>query len=568
MIKRIFVSFAVVLVVATGCSVTPNQTEPVAATEAADLVLRNAAIYTVNEDQPWAEAVAIRGGEIVFVGDESGCAAFIGESTEVADLGGEMLLPGFYDSHVHALSSELKRLGLTVEMDDPLDVILEKVRQFAEAHPDMKVISGGLINPKHNDVLSKEMLDAIDDTRPIILGEGSGHASWVNSYALEAAGITRDTPDPDGGKIYHDENGEPNGLLVDTARAPLRALFAGSGPAWTDKDRETALKQVQARFNQFGITSIKELHGGRQQLEVYKKLDDAGELTIRMSQHNTYRPGSPEREAEFFKLLEERDQYRSDKINPDFVKMNFDGYVGTLYMLEDFPGNNNIALMPEETLNASVLKFDGMGLSVAVHAIGDKAVRATLDAIEEARATNGSDLPHTVAHATVVHPDDYPRFGALNAIAEFSPNVTWYQNAILDSAKPMFGDGVIENNNPAGNIVALGGTVTAGSDWDSNSTGLNPFPVLESMVNRLNPFGIRDDRLGEIPALTLEQAIAAFTINAAYGARRKDSLGSIEVGKRADLIVIDRNLFEVPVADIDSTQVLRTYLDGQLVYER
>ena len=339
---------------------------------------------------------------IVYVGDEAGASALVGDETEVFDLDGEMALPGLHDSHVHAMSSQLRTSGLKFSTALTAEEVVEIIREYAESHPEDNVIVGGDVGMDED--LNRDVLDTIDSTRPILVGQDGGHSLWANSAALDAAGITDDTPNPDGGKIVRDENGRANGLLIDTARGAVRGIAAGARPTYTEEQRQQAVRDVQQWFNSYGITSIKELHGGKSSLDTYKAVDDAGELTMRVSQHLTFRPQTPEQEEEFYAFLETRDQYRSDKLNPDFIKMNMDGIPGTNYMLENYEGNNNTPLIDPEVLKERFIRLDALGMSIAVHSHGDASIRAVLDAAEAARNANGPDGPdapeRTFEHAS------------------------------------------------------------------------------------------------------------------------------------------------------------------------
>ena len=533
----------------------------------ADLVLQNGSIYTVNADQPWASAVAVKDGKIIYVGNVVGVSRFIGDGTDVIDLNDQMVLPGLHDSHVHGLSSQLKRGdGLVIEIHETSKEAVAKITDYAITNPDKAVIIGGLLGM--DEELPRDILDQIDNTRPIIIGEESGHAAWANSAALDAAGITNDTPNPQGGKIVRDENGRATGFLIDTARDPLRPLINAARQDPTMEDRLTAARQVQKWFNSFGITSIKELHGGKDHLDTYKTLMDAGELTIRVSQHFTYRPRTPDEEKAFDEFLNARHHYRSDQLNPDFIKLNMDGVPGTLYMLENYPGNNNQPLIDPEKLKDLFIKFDAMGMSVAVHAHGDAAIRSVLDAVEATRKANGdSGIVHQNAHSSLPHQDDLVRFAEMNVIAEISPH-TWYPGQTHDWVKKVMPNELLHSTFPARSFVDAGAVLATGSDWDSNTATVNPFPAMEALITRKDPHGERpNERYGTIEGLSVSEVIAAYTTGGAHAARRSRDLGTIEVGKRADIAVLNQNLFEIPIEDISETKVLYTFLDGKLVYQ-
>ena len=533
----------------------------------ADLVLRDGAIYTLNPEQSWASALAVYNRKIIYVGGDVGVAGFIGEGTNVIELNGAMVLPGLHDSHVHALSSQLRRSeGLVIEIHETAEEAIAKISDYIANNPDKTIILGGTLGL--DEELPRDILDQIDNIRPIIIAEESGHAAWVNSAALDAAGITDDTPSPQGGKIVRDENGRATGFLIDTAREPLRPLINSARENPSGEDRLIAARRVQKWFNSFGITSIKELHGGRDHLDTYKALMDVGELTIRVSQHFTYRPRTPDEISATDEFLKARHHYRSDQLNPDFIKLNMDGVPGTLFMLENYPGNNNQPLIDPEKLKELLIKFDAMGMTVAVHAHGDAAIRSVLDAVEAARQANGdSGIIHQNAHTSLPHADDLRRFAELNVVAEISPH-TWYPGQTHDWVKTVMPNDLLQSLFPARSFVDAGATLATGSDWASNTATVNPFPAMEALITRKDPYGERpDERYGTIAGLTVAEVIAAYTIGGAHAANRADDLGSIEVGKRADLAVLNQNLFEIPVEDISETKVLYTFLDGKLVFQ-
>ena len=531
----------------------------------ADLLLRGGAIYTLNPEQPWAQSIASVDGEIVYVGDDQNADKFIGKNTRIYDLKGEMVVPGLHDSHVHLLSSQLRLSGLKFSAGLEKEQALETIRAFAEKYAANEVILGATAGMTVE--LDRDSLDQIDPERPIIIGVDGGHSLWANSAALAVAGIDENTPDPVGGQIVRDENGRPNGLLIDTARDNLSPLYAKGRPVFTLEDRINAVKTAQQWFNSFGITSIKELHGGQDHLDTYKTLSDKGELTLRVSQHLTMRAKTAEEEQAFYQFVEQSREYATPMYRPDFVKMNMDGIPGTLFLLQNYPGNNNLPMIDPEVLKRRFIELDAMGFSIAVHAHGTAAVRAVLDAAEAARKNNGPEgPPHQVAHGSLVAPADLPRFKALNVIAEHSPHVA-YPNATYDWVMSVMPRELLDDTFPARYLIDHGAPFTAGSDWDSNTNTVNPFQSMEALITRQDPYGKRPgERLGTIDGLTVAEVIAAYTTGGAYAARRTD-IGSLEVGKRADIAVLNQNLLEVPVSDISETRVLFTFLDGKLVYQ-
>ena len=533
----------------------------------ADLVIRGGAVYTVDDARSWAEAVAVSGGKIVFVGTDSGAKAWIGPKTRVLDASGKMVLPAFHDAHVHPVSGGVEALECDLNGAPTPAAVLERVRAYAAAHPSSPWIRGGgwelTLFPDANP--SKALLDAIVPDRPVYLSATDGHSVWVNSKALQLAGVTKATPDPPYGRIERDpETGEPTGTLREDA-ADLVSKFL---PKHTAKDYADGLREGLRIANRFGLTSLVEASASEEDLEAYRTLESRGELSARVvaSLHCDTDKGL----AEVPRLVALRRKYAGQRLRTNAVKIFADGVLETrtAAVLEPylgFPGDRGKANLEPAAFDALATALDREGFQIHVHAIGDRAIRMSLDAIEAARRANGArDARHHLAHIELIEPADIPRFRRLGVIANFQPFWANGDKYLTELTEPKLGPERSRWLYPIQSVVASGAVVAFGSDWSVSS--MNPLDGIEVAVTRRQP------PEGPGPAwlpeerIALPDAIAGYTIRAAYLDFSEKETGSIEAGKAADLIVLDRNLFEIPASQIHEAKVLLTLLDGKEVY--
>lgn len=545
--------------------------------EPADLVIRRGAVYTVDAARSWAEAVAIRAGRIVYVGSDAGAAPWIGPQTRSVDLQGKMLLPGFHDSHVHLV-------GGGIELDEcdlnglvTLDQVLAKVREFAERHPDRKWIRGGgwpLTLSGGNP--HKELLDKIVADRPVILDAFDGHSSWVNSRALEIAGITKETPDPVRGRIERDpKTGEPTGTLRESAAR----LVIAKTPPYTHEDFVRGLRRGLEIANRFGITSVQEAQVTDHHLNAFMELDRAGELTVRTVAAMRFDPGKGM--SQIPQLVEWRSKYQSpplsaragytQRLRTTAVKIFQDGVIEsrTAALLQPYLGTGReeqgwLNFEPE-VFKPVAAELDRLGFQIHVHAIGDRAIQSSFDALEFAQARNGRrDSRHHLAHIQLFDPPDIARFRRLGVVANFQPLWAQADPYIVEMTLPVLGPERSRWLYPIRSVASSGAVIACGSDWSVSS--MNPLDAIQVAVTRrghlekLGPAWIPEE------AVDLPLMLAGYTINGAYVNFEENETGSIEVGKAADLIVLDRNLFEIPAHEIHLAKVLLTLLDGKAVY--
>jgi predicted amidohydrolase YtcJ len=571
-----FVGYAKWLVVLAvlalaACSERPD--EQVAAQPApdyADMVLINGGIYTVDDQRSWAEAAAVRGGVFVSVGSNSDVEPLIGPQTRVIDLAGHMALPGFHDAHVHPTAGGYALLGCDLEGLASVEAIISAVTTCA-----IDTNEGWLEGHAFNlslfgqDGPHKSLLDAVSMTRPIILWGSDGHNAWANSTALELAGITSETPDPPLGVIERDPDGSPSGTLRETAQELVREAM----PKPTLEGNVRALQTGINHLNSVGITSFIDAWVGLEDYQSYQAVERAGGLNARVVTSLTYESGFAKHYGgEFDQVLSGRNAFESERLNHDSVKLFLDGVLEgeTAALVEPYVGmhgkRGDLILEPEQ-LNAAVTRFDAMGLQVHMHAIGDRAVRAGLDAFEAARQANGpSDNRHHISHLQLIHVDDIERFATLDTSANFQALWAYPDDWIMELNLPVLGEERVQGMYPIGSILRAGGRIVGGSDWNVSSA--NPLDAIETAVRRQDALAPDGPMLNENERVNLATMIDAYTINAAWLMHHENITGSIEVGKRADIVVLDRNLFEIPDTEISEAQVVETLLEGETVWPR
>ena len=403
---------------------------------------------------------------------------------------------------------------------------------------------------------------------PIYLGDSTVHAAWLNSRGLEEMGIDRDTPDPQGGVIIRESGSlEPTGVLVDNAAYNIISKL----PAYGEEQYREALEWSMRAMNRVGVTTIKDALTDGRALKAYKGLDERGRLTMKVSTSIAWKMPW----TDYEKNVRERADYATEHVNTEFIKIMLDGIPPTRtsamldpYLPDEQHGDSFTGKLihSPEHLTEDLIYLDGQGLTVKVHATGDRAVRVTLDAVAAARKANGdSGLMHEISHAELIHPDDLPRFRELNVTAEFSP-ILWYPSPLVEVMAQVIGEERASRFWPTRALLEAGAHVVYGSDWPSVVPDPNPWPGIEALVTRRDPYGNFPGALWAEQAVDLETALRIFTINGAVAGKQAARTGSIEVGKSADFIVLDRNLFEIPPEDISTTQVLLTVVSGREVY--
>jgi len=538
---------------------------------AADLVLTGGHVHTVDRSRPRAEAVAVGGERIVAVGTAADVRPHIGPRTRVIDLGGRLLLPGFQDAHVHPISGGVDRLQCDLRESRGREGVLATIRAYVAAHPDEEWIvgSGWYMADFENGTPRREALDAIVADRPVFLPNRDGHSTWVNTKALELAGITRDTPDPDDGRIERDPDGTPTGTLHEGAVDPVEALL----PRLTDDLLSEGLRLAQDYLHSLGITAWQDAIVTPRDGLIYRRAAEAGWLTARVEAAMWWERGEGGEQID--ELVARSRDGSVGRLRSNSVKLMLDGVLETFTgaMLDPYldgaggpTDRTGIDFLDSDQLPGWVTRLDAAGLQPHFHAIGDRAVRNALDAVEAARAANGrSDTRPHVAHIQVIHPDDVPRFAALGMIANAQPLWACHEGQMDELTIPFLGPVRTTWQYPFKSLLRAGATLAMGSDWGVSTP--NPLEEMEVAVTRVYPESrgkaepfLPDERL------TLDEAIRGFTLGSAY-ANHLDDTGSIETGKLADLIVIDRDLFAPDAGPIAEAKVLLTLVGGTAVFE-
>jgi predicted amidohydrolase YtcJ len=570
------------LVALTACKV---QTEPAAMAEDsnppeggyAELIIRDTPVFTLNEEQPWAQAVAVRNGRIVMVGSSQQADRWTGPDSVVISQPGGLVLPGFQDAHVHPLTSGVDHFDcdLNVQLQTQ-QAYLDKITECAASMPDREWISGGgwLVTAfPPNGIPDKALLDGIVPDRPMVFFSADGHTAWTNSKAMELAGITRDTADPPNGRIDRDPaSGEPVGSFQESAMELIRAHL----PPPPQSQIDAGMRYTIGYLHSLGITAMQEAAASidpqdpLQALPTYRRFADSGALQMHTVVSLLW---DNDRGLEQIPdLIKAREQYDGGLLNAATVKIFLDGVIepSTAALLQDYtdqPGYRGELQVPQEILNEAVARLDKDGFQVHMHVIGDAAVRAGLDAVRFALERNGpTNGRHHLAHVELVDPADIPRFAELNVTANFSPLWAVEDKYLTELTLPHVGPQRYQWIYPINSIIEAGGRVAFGSDWNVSSP--DPLLAIETAVTRVDP--LTGATLVFLPRerITLEQAITAATRNAAYVNHLDDRTGSVEVGKLGDLVVLDHNLFEIEPAAISDARVVATIFDGQVVYHQ
>lgn len=542
----------------------------------ADLVFTGGPVFTATTVRSRTDAVAVRDGRIVALGADA--RELVGPGTEVVDLAGRLLVPGFQDAHVHPVSGGLELLRCDLNSASTPDEYVAVVAAYAAAHPDEEWILGGgwSMSAFPGGTPTAEALDRVVSDRPVFLPNRDGHGAWVNSRALERAGITRDTPDPADGRIERDADGRPTGTLHEGAMNLVVRLLPEVGP----DDMLAALLKGQEYLHSYGITSWQDaIVGAYSDLpdpgDTYLRADAAGLLTGRVVGALWWDREQGLEQVD--SLVERRERYRSAGFAPTSVKIMQDGVAEnfTAAMLESYhdghghpTGNSGISFVPPELLNEAVPRLDALGFQVHFHAIGDRAVRECLDAVERAIAANGRrDNRHHIAHLQVIHPEDVPRFRELGVAANMQSYWATLEPQMIELTLPFLGEPRSAWQYPFGDLLRAGAVLAAGSDWSVSTP--DPLAAIHTAVNRTAAPGHEEgDYEPFLPeqAIDLGTSLVAYTAGSAWVNHRDHDTGTVEVGKHADLVVLDRDPFAGPAELIGATRVLQTFVGGRRVH--
>lgn len=527
----------------------------------ANLVLTNANVHTMDNSTPHAQAVAIAGDRILAVGSDAGMQELLAPDGQVVDLQGRTVFPGFIDAHLHFLSYGLSLQQIDLVGANSLEAAVARVTERAAATESGRWLTGrgwDQVNWDGGAFPSKQDLDAVAPDHPVFLRRKCGHAGWANSKALELAGISAATTDPDGGEIERDpENGEPTGILLERAMDMVGRLIAEP----THEEAVEAVRTAMHHVHKMGIVGVHNMEGAPA-LRAFQQLREDGDLALRLLQQ------IPEADMDEAIRVGIRSGFGDDWIRIGAVKIFSDGALGarTALMVEPYegePDNYGIAVATAEHLDRQVEKAARNGLAVHIHAIGDQANRNVLNAVEKTRQAGiGLNLRHRIEHAQVLHPDDVSRFAELGVIPGMQPihctqdivyaDANWGARSRLAYAWS--------------SLLSTGAVLAFGSDAPVETPDI--LQGIYAAVTRRRADGFPSEE-GWYPeeCVTPQEAVYAYTMGAAYSGCEEATKGSITAGKLADLVVLDRDIFERPAAEILETQVLKTMVGGAFVYE-
>jgi predicted amidohydrolase YtcJ len=543
----------------------------------ADLLLQGGPVWTGCADHPDADAVALQGGRVIAV--DSDAAALAGPDTRVVDLAGRLALPGFIDAHVHPVQGGLGLQGCTLtELPDDEDAYLRALAAYAGTQPpgDWLRAAGWSMSAFPGGTPTRQSLDRAVPDRPVFVPNRDAHSAWVNSRALELAGIDRDTPDPPGGRIEREPDGTPSGTLHERAMELVSVLV----PSADDEQRLQGLLRAQEHLHALGIVAwqdaiVGSYAGWGDPYPAYLRAVRDDLLTARVTGALWWDRNRGLEQVD--ELVELRAEGTTGRFRPLAVKIMQDGVAEsfTAGMQEPYldghghpTGNRGLSYVEPELLAEAVTLLDRRGFQVHVHAIGDRAVRETLDAFAAARVANGPSAGrHHLAHLQVVHPDDVPRFSELDLAANIQPLWACHEPQMDKLTLPFLGEPRGSWQYPFGDLLRSGTRLAAGSDWPVSSA--DPLHGIQVAVTRRRTDGDPTAYEPLLPdqAIGLSDALRAYTAGSAY-VTHDDDAGVLRPGSRGDVVVLDRDIFSRPVDQIASAGVDLTIVDGRVVHER
>lgn len=537
--------------------------------EAADLVLINGNIVTMDKNNPRAEALAVKGDTIVAVGSNIKIGTYIDKKeTKIIDLQGKLALPGFNDGHVHFIYGGHALMSVSLDGVASFDEIQRRVQEKIEDKNDGEWIEG---RGWDQEILpgkkwpTKELIDEVAPNNPVALSRICGHCTLVNSYVLRISGITKDTPDPPGGVIVKDPGtGEPTGILHEKAMDLIK------WPQLSDRkshemDKE-AVKLAVKEAARFGVTSVHDLDG---KIGVFKELLDDGEITVRVyaGQALTSSPKKLQEYKEWKQTLVDNNHMLKFGVIKGFI----DGSLGSSTALLAEPYKNNpstsgLLLMTQEELNEIVTLYDEENFQIAIHAIGDKGCNIVLNAFEESIKRNGArDSRHRIEHATVIIPEDIPRFDTLGVIGSVQPVFgPSYGQTIQSFFEDRLGKERAKFTNIWKTLAKANARLAFGTDWPVES--LNPMEGIYSAVSRKSITDKTGNAWLQNESLSVKEAIEWYTLGSAYASFEEEIKGSLKEGKLADIVVLSKDIFTIPEEEILNTDIAYTILGGKIIY--
>ncbi|MGV9803307.1 amidohydrolase [Mycobacterium sp. NPDC003449] len=542
-----------------------------------ELIVINARVYTCDSLSPWAEAVAVSHGTITAVGTTLEIGALATSATEVVDAAGRMLMPGLTDIHAHLMFGGTRMAWeLSLQPDDGLPDILTKVAARARTAATGEWIIGGIVGSPVLDQLASggylAALDAAAGGRPVLLRDDSYHNRWVNSKAFELMGVGHTTPDPPGGTIVRDRDGNLTGVLYESACTLAERAAATSVGNPAARDRQSIRTAIEL-MNSFGITAIQDAATLEPSLRALSELDDEDGLTAWVVGTLPVRPYMSD-DIVGDELFDAAADYRRHQIRPDFAKFFLDGVpmTRTSALLEPYichgahedPTDTGSLLWTDADLVAALEHCHEVGLGAKLHATGDRSVRQALDAIQALRERHGNRTPYHIAHVPFVSPSDLPRFTELAVVAEASPYI-WFPTPMLTSLNTQIPPSLADRSWPFRELLDHNAQLAVGSDWPIAPTP-DPWMAMEALITRANPDPNHAGSNNPAEGITLREAISAFTHANANAMGMGDTIGMLTPGRSADFIIVNDNLFDVETGAIHQTKVRQTYFRGQRVH--
>jgi predicted amidohydrolase YtcJ len=555
----------VILVFFVACAATPR-----AGAQSADTIIHHAKIYTVNANQPWAEAIAIQGDKIIAVGSEDEVEKLRKPKTKMIDAGGRLVLPGFVDCHIHFLDGSLSLGRVNLEGAKDVADIQRRLREYAAKHPGKDWILGRGWDYAMFGAATlpdKKYLDELFPDRPAYIEGYDGHTYWANSKALALAGITKDTPNPPNGVIVRDPaTGEATGALKEAAHGLVGKVV----PKPTRAEKLDALRNGMKWANERGLTRVHSAGGDFEELALFDQLRREKQQTLRF--YIAYFLDPPElRPVDIEKIEAARKKYADNWISGGVVKMMVDGVIEshTAAMLEpysDDPSLKGKLFWDPDKYKAAVAELDKRGLQLFTHAIGDYGVRTALDAYENAETMNGTqDRRPRIEHIETIQAVDIPRFGKLGVIASMQPLHAYPNDDTLNVWARNIGPDRAGRAWVWKSIANDGGHLAFGSDWPVVT--LNPWEGVQMAITRQTTEGTPEGGFVPEQRLSVADAVYGYTLGAAFAGRREQTEGSIETGKLADIIILSQNIFDVDPQKISGTKVATTIVGGRVVYQ-
>lgn len=593
--KAVLTSLILLSVLLCGCGAAKNSQEKVDANITAGAVEQEhtaiadkliiGTIYTGNENDDVVSAVAVKDGVILYVGDEEGAATFTDDNTECLELSqGEMIIPGFVDAHTHVSNylGAMMQMAAIPEGATAEDCV-EVMRKFVEEHPNASVIKGkGWVNSVFNNGCpTADLLDAIDTDKPMVIQSSDGHSSWVNSAMMKYVNITKDTPDPNGGKIERYEDGTPNGCFRDTAMN----LISGAFPTATPEDRIPGILAAMEDYSSYGYTDYLEIITNEQAkpmehptLDAYEILEQEGKLILNVQ--GGYVVNNEETALD---VLEEairlREQTAGGRFQLTDIKIFMDGVIegATAYLSEPYAtdpkkfGTSRWESKEDlELLTKVIIRANEAGMPVHFHAIGDKAISDAIDCVEKAYNELGDavvNCRNVITHLQIVNENDFDRMAKLGMVAVINPWCTKYPHFYNETEVAYLGEERASNEYPVKSFKDHGVHISFGTDYGASFT-YKTMPCLHILVTRMTEDENPESQLKASECLPVEEVLKMMSSGAAYQLKMEDIFGSIAEGKRADLVVLSKNLLEVPTSEILSTDIIKTMANGVWVYEK